>query len=89
MSRLGNWAYKPVGVLAGAAAGLVAGVLFKQAWRVVSGEDDAPQARDEDRGWVEVLAAAAIQGAIFALVKAAVDRGGATAMRRVTGEWPT
>jgi hypothetical protein len=81
-------AYKPVGILMGIAAGALAGAVFKQVWRVASGDDDAPNATDEDRGWVEILAAAALQGAIFAVVKAAVDRGGATGVRRVTGEWP-
>jgi hypothetical protein len=81
-------AYKPVGILLGIAAGAVAGAVFKQVWRLASGDDDAPNATDEDRGWVEILAAAALQGAIFAVVKAAVDRGGAAGVRKVTGEWP-
>jgi hypothetical protein len=81
-------AYKPFGLLLGAAAGLVAGVVFKQVWRVVSGDDDAPNATDEERGWVEIMLAAALQGAIFAAVKAAVDRGGAEGVRKLTGEWP-
>ena len=81
-------AYKPVGILAGMAAGAVAGALFKQAWKVIGNDDDAPNATDEDRGWTEILVAAALQGAIFAVVKAAVDRGGAVGVRRVTGHWP-
>ena len=62
--------------------------MFKQAWRAIAGEDDAPNATDQDRGWTEVLVAAALQGAIFAIVKAAVDRGGAEGVKRLTGEWP-
>ncbi|WP_229072515.1 DUF4235 domain-containing protein [Actinoplanes sp. DH11] len=81
-------ALKPVNIALGFAAGTLAGMLFKQAWKVVSGDDDAPDAGDEDRGWGEVLAAAALQGAIFAVVKAAVHRGGAIGTRRVTGHWP-
>jgi hypothetical protein len=81
-------AYKPVGLLLGAAAGALAGFAFKEAWKAVSGDDDAPNATDEDRGWGEVLAAAALQGLIFAVVKAAVDRGGATGVRKLTGQWP-
>jgi predicted metal-dependent enzyme (double-stranded beta helix superfamily) len=81
-------AYKPVGILLGLAAGAVAGAVFKQVWRLASGDDDTPNATDEDRGWVEILAAAALQGAIFAVVKAGVDRAGATGVRKVTGEWP-
>ncbi|GLX23291.1 MULTISPECIES: DUF4235 domain-containing protein [Streptomyces] len=81
-------AYKPVGLLVGALGGMLAGAAFKQAWKIIGGEDDAPDATDEDRTWREVLTAAALQGAVFAVVKAAVDRGGAVATRRVTGTWP-
>lgn len=81
-------AYRPVGLALGAAAGVLAGLAFKQVWRVIAGDDDAPNATDEDRGWGEILLAAALQGAIFAVVKAAVDRGGATGVRRLTGRWP-
>ena len=88
MSRLAKIAYKPAGILLGVAAGAIAGFAFKEVWKAVSGDDDAPNATDEDRGWGEILAAAALQGAIFALVKAAVDRGGATGVRKLTGQWP-
>ncbi|MFD3328435.1 DUF4235 domain-containing protein [Streptomyces sp. NPDC058701] len=81
-------AYKPVGLALGAVSGMIAGAAFKQAWKVIEGEGDAPNATDEDRPWRQILLAAAIQGAIFAVVKAAVDRSGAVATRRVTGTWP-
>jgi hypothetical protein len=81
-------AYKPVGMLLGAAAGAAAGLIFKQVWKLVEGDNDAPNATDEDRAWAEILLAAALQGAIFAVVKAAVDRAGATGVRKVTGSWP-
>lgn len=87
-SKVNKIAYKPVGILLGIAAGSLAGAVFKKVWQVASGDDDTPNATDEDRGWVEVLTAAALQGAIFAVVKAAVDRGGATGVRKMTGEWP-
>ncbi|MEU6228398.1 DUF4235 domain-containing protein [Streptomyces sp. NPDC047042] len=81
-------AYKPVGMAVGALGGVLAGAIFKQAWKRIAHEEDAPDATDELRSWREVLTAALVQGAIFAVVKAAVDRGGATAVRRVTGTWP-
>ncbi|MFI8278056.1 DUF4235 domain-containing protein [Streptomyces sp. NPDC085929] len=80
-------AYKPVGLALGAGAGFLAGALFKQVWKL-AGQGDAPNAADEERKWREILVAAAIQGAIFALVKAAVERSGAVAVRRVCGTWP-
>jgi hypothetical protein len=88
VSKTTKIAYKPVGILLGVAAGSIAGAVFKKVWQMASGDDDTPNATDEDRGWVEILTAAALQGAIFAVVKAAVDRGGATGVRKVTGEWP-
>ncbi|NYH46243.1 putative metal-dependent enzyme (double-stranded beta helix superfamily) [Micromonospora jinlongensis] len=89
MSRsIGRVAYRPVGVLLGIAAGTVAGAIFRQVWKVTAGDGEAPNATDEDRRWGEILAAAALQGAIFAVVRAAVDRGGAVGVRRMTGSWP-
>ncbi|MCX4807659.1 MULTISPECIES: DUF4235 domain-containing protein [unclassified Streptomyces] len=86
--RASEVAYKPVGLALGAVSGMIAAAAFKQVWKVVEGEGDAPSATDEDRSWKQILIAAAIQGAIFAVVKAAVDRSGAVATRRVTGTWP-
>jgi hypothetical protein len=88
VSKLQKVAYKPVGLLLGIGAGAVAGLIFKEVWKLTSGDDDAPNATDEERGWGEILAAAALQGAIFAVVKALVDRGGATGVRKFTGKWP-
>lgn len=80
--------YKPFGTLAGVMSGLLAGAIFKRVWRVVAHEDDAPSAKDQHRSWAEVLSAAAVQGAVFGGVKAAVDRAGAIGYARLTGVWP-
>ncbi|MFG2989369.1 DUF4235 domain-containing protein [Streptomyces sp. NPDC048257] len=81
-------AYRPVGLVLGALSGMMAGIAFKQAWKLIEGEADAPGATDEDRSWKEILIAAGLQGAIFAVTKAAVERSGAVATRRMTGTWP-
>jgi hypothetical protein len=80
--------YKPFGMLFGVLGGLVAGAIFKRVWKLAAHEDETPEATDARRSWSEVLAAAALQGAIFALVKAVVDRGAATATQKLTGFWP-
>jgi Protein of unknown function (DUF4235) len=80
--------YRPVGLVAGAVASLVAEMLFRQVWTLAAGEPDAPDALDQEHSWGEILASAALQGAIFALVKAAVDRGTASAVQKLTGDWP-
>ena len=80
--------YKPFGIIFGVLGGLIGGAIFKQIWKLVAGEEDAPDAKDSEYSWGEVLPAAAIQGAIFAFVKAAVDRGGARGFEKLTGVWP-
>ncbi|MFJ3583320.1 DUF4235 domain-containing protein [Streptomyces sp. NPDC090127] len=81
-------AYKPIGLALGMTSGMIAGAAFKQAWKMIGHDDDAPDATDEHRSWQEILLAAALQGAIFAVVKAAVERSGAVTTRRLTGTWP-
>jgi hypothetical protein len=80
--------YKPVSLLASVVGGMIAGAVFKRIWKLAAGEDEAPKATDADRGWAEILLAATLQGAVFALVKAAVDRGTAAGTRKLTGTWP-
>ncbi|MEU6147799.1 DUF4235 domain-containing protein [Streptomyces sp. NPDC047081] len=82
-------AYKPLGFAMGWLSGAVAGLAFRKTWMAIRHEEDAPDALDRDRGWGEILLAAAVQGAIFAVVRSAVDRGGAKAIERSTGVWPT
>ena len=79
--------YKPVDLIVGMIGGLVAGLIFKRVWKL-TGRGDAPKATDARRGWGEILLAATLQGAIFAVVRAAADRGAAEGTRRLTGIWP-
>lgn len=82
-TRLERIAYKPFGVAFGLLGGLVAGRVFGLVWKRVSGEDETPQPLSDDYGTGEVLLAATLQGAVFALVKTAVDRYGMKAVRKV------
>jgi hypothetical protein len=76
--------YKPVSLLVSVLGGMLAGAIFKLAAR----EEDAPKATDAQRGWREILPAAALQGAVYALVKAVISRGTAEGTRKLTGVWP-
>ena len=80
--------YKPVSMLVSVLGGILAGAIFKKVWKIIGREDDAPKATDAQRGWREILLAATLQGAIFAVVKAILDRGAATGVEKVTGVWP-
>jgi Protein of unknown function (DUF4235) len=88
MSKGAKLAYRPIGLIGGIAAGAVSGAIFKQIWKRVSGEDDAPDALQSEYPMWEIVLSAALQGAIFAAVKAAIDRAGARGFTKVTGSWP-
>jgi predicted metal-dependent enzyme (double-stranded beta helix superfamily) len=80
--------HRPLSILVSVPAGMLAGAIFKRIWRIAAREDQAPSATDARRGWTEILVAAALEGAIFAVVKAALDRGTAHAAHQLTGTWP-
>lgn len=80
--------YKPLGMLLGVLGGAVGGAIFKRVWKMATGQDKAPTPTAGGHGWREVLIAAAVEGAIFGVVKATVDRAGAAAYREATGKWP-
>ncbi|MFB8756749.1 DUF4235 domain-containing protein [Streptomyces nigra] len=82
-------AYKPLGFALGWASGAMAGLAFRKTWMAIRHEEDAPDALDRDRGWGEVLLAAAVQGALFAMARSLADRAGAKAVERSTGVWPS
>jgi MFS family permease len=77
-----------VSMVGGVVGGVLAGAIFKRGWKLAAGEDEAPKATDADHGWREILLAAAFKGAVFAVVKAALDRGAAVSARKLTGTRP-
>lgn len=89
MSAVNKVLYKPLSMAASVAGGLLAGAVFTRVWSKVGDGGDAPEASDLKRTTREVLVAAAVHGALFGLVKAAVDRVSAQGYRKVTGENPS
>ncbi len=82
--------FRPFGLASSLLGGVIAGALFKQIWKYATPgeESDSPKALESEYGMRQVLIAAAVQGAIFAIVKAVIQRSGARAFQRATGEWP-
>jgi hypothetical protein len=80
--------YQPMGLAISVLGAVLASVVFKRTWKLVAHEEEAPKATDRQRSWKEVLLAAAVQGAVFGLIKATVDRAGARGFERATGAWP-
>jgi len=79
--------YRPLSLLASVVGGLMAGALFKKVWKGIAGEEEAPKPTQQDRNWREILAAAAVQGAVTGGVQALVDRGSLRGFEKATGVW--
>ena len=83
-----NLLYKALGLLASILGGMLASSVVKKLWELTPGEDQAPDASDTRRSWGEILTAAALQGAIFAVIRAAVDRATAKGAEKLAGDQP-
>ncbi len=79
--------YKPFGIVIGILAGILARQVFSQVWGHIDGREP-PKPTTRESTWVKVLGAAAVQGATFAVTKAAVNRSGAKGFHWLTGIWP-
>ncbi|MBD0863942.1 DUF4235 domain-containing protein [Gordonia sp. zg691] len=88
MSAVSKTLYKPLSLATSVLGGIAAGAVFGQIWKRISDDESAPDPKDLERSNVEVLAAAALQGVVFGLVRAAVDRAGARGYRAMTHENP-
>jgi hypothetical protein len=79
--------YKPFGILVGILAGFLARQVFNQIWGHID-DREPPKPTTQESSWGRVLGAAAVQGATFAVTKAAVNRSGAKGFQWLTGSWP-
>jgi hypothetical protein len=88
LSKGAKLVYRPIGLIGGILAGTVSGAVFKQIWKRIGHDEDAPDALQSEYRMREVVLAAALQGAIFAATKAAIERAGARGFSQLTGAWP-
>ncbi|MFZ2529693.1 MAG: DUF4235 domain-containing protein [Rhodococcus sp. (in: high G+C Gram-positive bacteria)] len=77
--------YKTLSTATGVLGGVLAGMAFRQLWTRLGAGETPPDPKDLSVSNREVLFAAAVQGAVFALVKAAVDRAGERSFRKLNG----
>jgi Protein of unknown function (DUF4235) len=79
--------FAPVGIAGGLVAGLISKKLFDFAWARVS-TTEPPEPENRDVSWPELVAALALQGAIFRVSRGIVERGSRIGFYRFTGAWP-
>lgn len=79
--------FLPFSVIGGFLAGKIATMTFERLWRLV---DDRESPEPDQRGvkWPKLLAALALEGAIFRAVRGGVDRASRELFKRLTGSWP-
>jgi Protein of unknown function (DUF4235) len=79
--------FVPLSITAGLIAGLLGRKLFEGAWGLID-DEEPPDAEHREIVWPKLIAALAIEGAIFRLVKGLVDHGARSTFLRATGTWP-
>jgi hypothetical protein len=77
----------PFSVVGGLVAGFVGKKLFEQLWGVVD-DEEPPEPEHREVSFPKVLAAAALEGAVFRGTRAAADHQMRRAFASLTGTWP-
>jgi uncharacterized protein DUF4235 len=77
----------PVSVTGGLVSGFLAKKLFEQVWSVVD-DEEPPKPEHRRVPLAKVVAAAALEGAIFKGTRAAIDHKSREAFANATGTWP-
>jgi hypothetical protein len=79
--------FVPFSVIGGFLAGKVATFTFERLWRVIDNQG-SPEPEQRAARWPKLLAALALEGAVFRLVRGSFDRGSRELFHRLTGSWP-
>jgi hypothetical protein len=79
--------FAPFSIVLGLIAGLLGKKVFAQIWGLID-DVEPPKPEHREFSWPKLIAALAVEGAIFRLVKGLVDHGSRTSFAKVTGKWP-
>jgi hypothetical protein len=77
----------PIGVTGGLVAGLLGKKLFEQVWGLID-DEEPPDPKHREISVPKMVAALALEGAIFRAVRGLADHGSRRSFARVAGSWP-
>jgi hypothetical protein len=77
----------PIGIVAGLLAGAVGKKLFEKIWSLID-EEEPPDSKHREISVPKMVAANAIEGAIFRSVRGLTDHATRRSFARVAGTWP-
>jgi len=82
-----NLLFKPIGIVTGLVAGILAKKIFEFAWGLVD-DEEAPEAKHREVPLGKLSLALVLEGAIFRVVRGLADHGLRHGVARLTGSWP-
>jgi Protein of unknown function (DUF4235) len=84
---MGKLMFIPVSVAGGLLAGFIAKKAFEASWSLID-DQEPPESEHREVEWLKLIAALALEGAIFRAVRGAGDHLARGAFARATGSWP-
>jgi Protein of unknown function (DUF4235) len=79
--------FAPVGIAVGLVAGSLGKKAFEKLWGVID-DEEPPQPEHREINWPKLIAALAMEGAIFRLAKGITDHQLRRSFAGLTGSWP-
>jgi hypothetical protein len=84
---MGKLLFIPVSVAGGITAGIVGKKLFERVWGLID-DEEPPDPKHRETTWPKLIAAMALEGAIFRTTRGVIDHGARRSFARFTGGWP-
>jgi hypothetical protein len=79
--------FLPVSIIGGLIAGQIASRVFEAVWGLID-DEEPPDSKHRDIPLAKMLVAAAVQGAIFRVMRKLVDHQSRKAFAGALGTWP-
>jgi Protein of unknown function (DUF4235) len=79
--------FVPFSIVGGLIAGFVSKKLFEQVWGLID-EEEPPEAKHREISLAKMVAALALEGAIFRAVRGIADHESRRGFAKVMGSWP-